>query len=1020
LISPQQLLQHMEVPEERGVYILGCRERRITVYSQQVRALNLVHALCVEGWVQAGSRVAVVGAGAAGLTAAAGAALRGCQVTLLEEKSDLLPLWRNNRSRWLHPHIYDWPQPGSEDPKADLSVLPWTAGRAEEVADQILADWELLAGEHGVEVETGARDVLLQPATGAKRVLSWNGKRPRREEFDAIILALGFGLEQKVAEVPWASYWNNDDLDDLVNDRPGAPVRYLVSGAGDGGLVDLMRIRLKNFRHERVVKDLLSGPELEEAKAQLLQIEQDYSRGRIPESDLGNHYDRLPVPKALDDKLRGRLRPDTTATLNARSSYYLSAGACILNRFLLSRLMAVDRIPYKQGDAEVKKAADGYAVTFKDLGKTEKYDKVIIRRGPEAESPLHRFFREGLDKVHVRLRELATLDQTRKPIFQHTDFARKSKAVQTIVSPAPTSSSKVASVLPTRGDCFGREEFVRQLVEAVLEPEPRPAVVLGPPGIGKSTLTIEALYYPEVEERYGRRRYFVRLDGATTKDLLVAAMGTTLGIQQDTALWEAVKGFLGSAPTLLVLDNTETPWRADEAGTEELLAELRGLPELTLVCSVRGSASPWIPRAGVCIELPQLGKDAARDLFCTVSRVARNHPMLDRLLAELDGVPLAIELLARAAQGVPLEVTWKRWQEKRTGLLKSAGKSLAAALEVSISGPQMNDAARRLLSLLAWLPDGMAGDDLEGLFPDNGWEASQVLSRVGLAFFEQDRLRMLAPIRDYVSEVRPPGAEDLGRAREYYYKLARELGPRAGTAGGAEAIARLVKELSSIEKLIEQGLRGSDVSGGVDVAIALTRFMHFSGYSTPRMLMHAASAAHQQNDMQSEARCIKSLGDIALARSEHAQAREQYEQALPLYKQVGDLLGQANCIQSLGDIALERSEHAQAREQYEQALPLYKQVGDLLGQANCIKSLGDIALERSEHAQAREQYEQALPLYERIPEPYSIGMAHRRLAWLPSDEVIKRKHLSAALLPSGLDDGRLIRLFDGLVAHVGA
>jgi hypothetical protein len=37
----------------------------------------------------------------------------------------------------------------------------------------------------------------------------------------------------------------------------------------------------------------------------------------------------------------------------------------------------------------------------------------------------------------------------------------------------------------------------------------------------------------------------------------------------------------------------------------------------------------------------------------------------------------------------------------------------------------------------------------------------------------------------------------------------------------------------------------------------------------------------------------------------------------------------------------------------EQALPLYRQVGDVLGEANCIKSLGNIALGRSDHAAAR-------------------------------------------------------------------
>ena len=268
----------------------------------------------------------------------------------------------------------------------------------------------------------------------------------------------------------------------------------------------------------------------------------------------------------------------------------------------------------------------------------------------------------------------------------------------------------------------------------------------------------------------------------------------------------------------------------------------------------------------------------------------------------------------------------------------------------------MTDAARQLLSLLAWLPAGIAQEDVKPLLPEIGLEASQVLSKTGLAFFERSRLQMLAPIREHVHSTRHPLQENLDRAARHYLSMARELGPRAGAEGGAEAIVRLSEELPNVEHLIDHELGSNNTGDAIDAAIALSKFIQFSGYGTINPLQQAREAAKRRDDARREASCIKSLGNIALARSEHTEARSRFEEALPLYERVGALLGKANCIQSLGDIALRRSEHTEARS----------------------------------------RFEEALSLYQRIPEPYSIGMTHKRLARLASDDEARRHHVSAA------------------------
>ena len=56
----------------------------------------------------------------------------------------------------------------------------------------------------------------------------------------------------------------------------------------------------------------------------------------------------------------------------------------------------------------------------------------------------------------------------------------------------------------------------------------------------------------------------------------------------------------------------------------------------------------------------------------------------------------------------------------------------------------------------------------------------------------------------------------------------------------------------------------------------------------------------------------------------------------------------------------------------------------------------DIAQEEGNRDESEERYLRALTLYEKLPQLHSIGMTHRRLARLASDEGARRDHVSAA------------------------
>ena len=225
--------------------------------------------------------------------------------------------------------------------------------------------------------------------------------------------------------------------------------------------------------------------------------------------------------------------------------------------------------------------------------------------------------------------------------------------------------------LPARpARCIGRDQEVETLVGALLAGEPTP--VLGPAGIGKSTVCLEALHDQRIAERFDGRRYFVRLDGAHTAKDMLAGVGAVLGIPADQVSIGNVIGHLAGQPAALALDNLETPWEAETLETETLLAELAAVPGLSLAVTLRSGNRPDGVAWRDAIEVEPLDHEDAKRVFLAIAgnrHAADAH--LDDLLAALDGVPLAIKLMAHAAEAEPdLDGIWQRWQTERTEMLK--------------------------------------------------------------------------------------------------------------------------------------------------------------------------------------------------------------------------------------------------------------------------------------------------------------------------------------------------------------
>ncbi len=125
-------------------------------------------------------------------------------------------------------------------------------------------------------------------------------------------------------------------------------------------------------------------------------------------------------------------------------------------------------------------------------------------------------------------------------------------------------------------------------------------------------------------------------------------------------------------------------------------------------------------------------------------------------------------------------------------------------------------------------------------------------------------------------------------------------------------------------------------------------------------------------DRLGEANCLLSLGDVHIPLAEYETARERYEQALPIFRDVKDRLGEANCLQRIGDVHIPLAEYETARELYEQALTIFREIKDRLGEANCLQRIGNVHRMSAEYESAREQYEQSLAIQKDIGDRQGI------------------------------------------------